>query len=476
MKPTAAAYRDRVQTVWRNVQANRRLRPVDVLNGIKMVQPLRSLGTSSVSFDMAQLALEIFTRLRIQYEPHATAHAPVAPSPTRRAPGERGLRVGLFVDAPDHLSGVCLTVAEWREQARHHGCSLTVHTCAPAAADDDKFVAFTPMGSVRLDAYSGLTVHIPRMEDIAAYFEAMDFDIVHVSTPGPMGLLGLLAARQRGIPVCGTYHTDFPRYAGELTGDLALERVGWQFMRWFYGQLDRVAAPTESIRRELIAHGFDPERLRVVGRGVDTALFRPDLRDEAWRQQRGHGKSVQLLYVGRLSREKNLETLAAAFNRLLPVRPDISLTLVGEGPFRAELERMLAGTPVTFAGTLKGEALARAYASADLFVFPSKTDTFGRVVLEAQAAGLPVVVSDCGGPKNAMRDGETGVVVHDINEARLASAIDAVTDDPSRMVRYAAAGRTYARTQSHEASFDAFWRLHHSLTPSSSTRNHEVMT
>lgn len=462
MKAAAAAYRDRVQTVWRNVQANRRLRPADFVNGFKMVQPLRALGTPSVSFDMAQLALEMFTRLRIQYEPHGASHTPVSRTPSCRAEGERGLRVGLFVDAPDHLSGVCLTIAEWQEQARRQGCSLTVHTCAPAA-DDSKFLSFTPMGSVRLDAYSGLTVHIPRMGDIAAYVEAMDFDVIHVSTPGPMGLLGLLAARQRGLPVCGTYHTDFPRYAGELTGDPALEQVGWQFMQWFYGQLDRVAAPTESIRRELIAHGFDPQRLQVVGRGVDTALFSPARRDEVWRAQQGHGKSVQLLYVGRLSREKNLATLAEAFKRLLPTRPDISLTLVGEGPFRAELERMLAGTPATFAGTLKGEALARAYASADLFVFPSKTDTFGRVVLEAQASGLPVVVSGQGGPKDAMSDGVTGVVVGKLDEEYLAAAIDELTDDPARMAAFSIAARQFAGERTHTSAFRDFWHLHHAI-------------
>ncbi|MGA1193476.1 MAG: glycosyltransferase family 4 protein [Kiritimatiellia bacterium] len=462
MKATAAAYRDRVQTVWRNVQANRRLRPADFVNGYKMVQPLRSLGNPSVSFDMAQLALEMFTRLRIQYEPQQATRPPVAPMPTRRAPGERGLRVGLFVDAPDHLSGVCLTIGEWQDQARRHGCSLTVHTCAPAP-DEGGFVSFRPMGSVRLDAYSGLTVHVPRMEEIASYAENMDFDVIHVSTPGPMGLLGLLAARQRGLPVCGTYHTDFPRYAGELTGDPALEQVGWQFMRWFYGQLDRVAAPTESIRRELIAHGFDAERVQVVGRGVDTTLFEPSRRDEARRTEQGHNKSLQLLYVGRLSREKNLETLASAFKRLLPTRPDISLTLVGEGPFRTELERLLAGTPVTFAGTLKGEALARAYASADLFVFPSKTDTFGRVVLEAQASGLPVVVSDQGGPKDAMLDGITGVVVDALDEQRLAAAIDALTDDPARMAAFSIAAREFAGERTHASSFKAFWHLHHTI-------------
>ena len=316
------------------------------------------------------------------------------------------------------------------------------------------------MGVLSLGMYEGLSLPIPRIDDVMAYVQRMPFDAIHVSTPGPMGLLGLLAARQRGIPVCGTYHTDFPRYAGELTGDPAAVALGWRFMRWFYGQLDRVAAPTESVKRELAANGLDAARLRVVGRGVDTARFHPGYRDAAWRAQHGQGRSLVLLYVGRLSREKNLQVLAVAFQRLMPTRPDVALVLVGDGPFRGELERMLHGTPATFTGVLAGEALARAYASSDLFVFPSKTDTFGRVVLEAQASGLPVIVSDEGGPKDAMQEGRTGVVVRGLDAASLARAMDELTNEPGRMARYRRQAVAYATQQSLNGSFDAFWKLH----------------
>lgn len=462
MKVDAAAYRHRLNIAWRNVQANRRLRPADFINGFKLMHPLRGLGPAMESFDMVHLAMEMFTRLQIHYEPHPVPAlfdgAPASRSSTR------GLRVGLFVDAADHLSGVCLTIGEWQAQARTAGLHLTVHTCAPGHGGAGR-VVFPPMGSIRLDAYSGLTLHVPRMDDVMRYIDRMQFDVIHVSTPGPMGLLGLLAARQRGLPVCGTYHTDFPRYAGELTGDPALEQVGWQFMQWFYGQMNRVAAPTESIRRELIEHGFDSSALRVVGRGVDTSRFRPDRRDASWRETVGGGRSLQLLYVGRLSREKNLETLARAFKRLVPTRPDLGLVLVGEGPFRHELEAMLDGTPAHFAGALRSDDLARAYASCDLFVFPSKTDTFGRVVLEAQASGLPVIASSEGGPKDAMLDGRTGAVIHDLDEERLAAAIDQLTDDPARMARFSRAAREYAMTRTPATSFDEFWNLHQSLQP-----------
>jgi len=452
-------YRNRMEIAWRNVRANRSIRPSDLINGFRMVQPFKALNQPMAPRELTKLVMEIFTRLQVVYQPHpdVSFSRPIQTTAHRRHIGQP--RVGLFVDAPDHLSGVAVTLADWAAQARRSGFDFTIHTCGHQKQETD-VVSFSPMGSVKLDAYADLTLHIPRVDDILHYIQSMPFDVIHVSTPGPMGMLGVLAARQRGLPLCGTYHTDFPRYAGVLTGNSEMEEIGWKLMRWFYGQCDRIAAPTESTRRELMAHGFDADRLNVVGRGVDTTSFSPGFRSKAWRDQWGSRFPVKLLYVGRMSREKNLETLANAFRKLLPTRPDICLIMVGDGPYRAELQQCMNGLPVFFTGTLKGNDLATAYASCDLFVFPSKTDTFGRVVLEAQASGLPVVVSDEGGPKDAMVHNQTGIVVPDLCLENLAAAIDALTDNPARLSRYREAARRYAAQHTPEASFDAFWNLH----------------
>ena len=460
MRAEQTGYRNRMQVAWSNLQANRSLRPADLINGIRMVHPLRSLASPGQQpFDVGHLAMELFTRLHIRYQPQPPRPASACPREPAPSRGSRTGRLALFVDAPDHLSGVAMTIGEWRAQAARQGRSLVMHTCAHRAAEPG-LVAFPPMGSIGLDVYDGLTLSVPRFDDLLTYSQQMPFDMVHVSTPGPMGLLGLFAARQRGLPVCGTYHTDFPRYARALTGDASFEEYAWRFMRWFYGQLDRVAAPTESVRRELIAQGLDADRIDVVGRGVDTNRFHPRFRDPSWRATWGGGRSLVLLYVGRLSREKNLDVLLQAFLRLTTRRPDLSLVFVGDGPHRAALEKMASGAPVRFTGSYTGADLTRAYASSDLFVFPSVTDTFGRVVLEAQASGLPVVVSDEGGPKDAMIDGQTGVVVPGINAEHLARAIDTTTNDPARMVRLAHNAHRHASGLSLEASFDAFWNLH----------------
>jgi len=456
---------------WRNVRANRRLRPVDMINGYHIVHPLTSLNRTIPQRDLAHLMYDVFTRLEITYQPQPVPTASSFQSRHGINVDSRQPRVGLFVDAPDHLSGVCLTLAEWKAQAGMAGRELTIHTCGTSRPESG-VVSFSPMGSIMMEAYAGLTLHIPRVADVLRYIETMSFDVIHVSTPGPMGLLGLLAARHCGLPVCGTYHTDFPRYASTLTDDHAMEQVGWTFMKWFYGQLDRIAAPTESIRRELIEHDFPADRLHVVGRGVNTSTFNPRFRDPSWRASVFGSRPIKLLYVGRISREKNLEVLVQAFRRLNPSRPDISLVVVGDGPYREEMQTSLADLPVHFTGNLKGEELAKVYASCDLFVFPSKTDTFGRVILEAQASGLPVLVSDCGGPKDAMIDKVTGMVVPDLDAVNFASAIDSITNDPAQLARCRAAALRHAATLTPEASFESFWSLH-SFSPTPNAHAHK---
>lgn len=446
------------------MRANRGVRPADMVNGLKMVQPLRSMESTGESINLMRLGMDLFTRLEVAYQPYDGSS-----DPGERV-GSGGLvhvrggepRVGLFVDSPDHLSGVALTLGEWAGQARARKLPFTLHSCGePVEAPDQ--VVFRPMGSIRLDAYAGLKVNVPKVEDVLRYIDRMAFDVIHVSTPGPMGLLGVMAARHRGLPVCGTYHTDFPAYARTLSGDGEMEEIGWKVMRWFYGQLDRVAAPTETVRRNLIAHGFAAENLAVVGRGVKTSAFHPRFRSREWRAQWGGDRRLKLLYVGRISKEKNLETLVGAFRQLNRTRPDLSLVVVGDGPYRAEMEGALAGLPVSFTGVLHGQDLATAFASCDVFVFPSRTDTYGRVVLEAQASGLPVVVSDEGGPKDAMVNRVTGDVIAGVDEIRLAETINRLTDDPARLVQMRQAARKFAEARTPEASFEAFWTLHREM-------------
>lgn len=275
------------------------------------------------------------------------------------------------------------------------------------------------------------------------YLEREGFTSIHVSTPGTMGLLGLLAAKLMNMPAAGTYHTDIPQYVRDLTNDEFLEKAAWNYMIWFYSQMEEVMVPSASTRNQLIEHGLPADKTRPLPRWVDTERFSPAKRDEGFWAGYGLNGGVKLLYVGRVSKEKNLALLADAFTAVIDAGFGCSLIVIGDGPYREEMVGRLAGYPVLFTGYLGGEELARGYASADLFVFPSATDTFGNVVLEAQASGLPVIVSDEGGPKELMMDWETGIVVPAGNRGALVDAMVCLLKDRRKLAELGANARAF---------------------------------
>lgn len=462
--------RTRMPVALRNLSSTSSWRPADMVNWHRLVAPLRSLASQESAFALYHVVYDMCTSFDITYEPVRTpARAPLPPVNERP-------RVALFVDAPDHTSGVATTLRQWHAAAAREDAGLVIHSCGT----EDQFpggVRFSPVGVLSLGVYQGLRLCMPSVPAVLQRFAEAPPDAVHLSTPGPMGLLGLIAARRAGVPVFGTFHTDFPAYASSLTGDPQIELTAWRFMRWFYGQMERVAAPSTDIRKKLIHQGLAEDRVRVVGRGVRTDAFSPDYRDHALRAQWGAGIRHWLLYVGRLSREKNLPCLAQAFRQLSARRPDVGLVVVGEGPYQKEFEQSMQGLPVVFAGLQRGEALARHYASADLFVFPSRTDTLGVVLLEAQASGLPVLVSADGGPKDSMQNRRTGFIVEPMNPTLLARQAEAVLADEEARAFMGREARQWAITQTPEKSFRAFWNLHEPhITATAAQHNEGVLT
>jgi glycosyltransferase involved in cell wall biosynthesis len=341
-------------------------------------------------------------------------------------------KIALFTDTLDDINGVAITIRRLIATARSRGVELTVITSSPRESGyADGVMNFRSLGDFVLPEYPELRLNFPPVLDVMDYVEREGFTAIHVSTPGTVGLLGLLTAKLMAIPVAGTYHTDIPQYVRDLTSDEVLERAAWNYMIWFYGQMDEVMVPSASTRRQLVEQGLPEEKTRPLPRWVDVTAYTPLRRNPAYWRRYGLGLEVKLLYVGRVSREKNLELLADAYRRLLEHGVDVRLVIVGDGPYRTAMEERLSGCPVLFTGYLDGEALQDCYASADLFVFPSTTDTFGNVVLEAQASGLPVIVSDEGGPQELMIDGETGLIVRNISVEGLANAMTTLVRDPA---------------------------------------------
>ncbi|SJZ65243.1 Glycosyltransferase involved in cell wall bisynthesis [Trichlorobacter thiogenes] len=333
-------------------------------------------------------------------------------------------KIALFTDTLDEINGVAMTIRRLIKTAQERGISLTVITSGDGSQAVPAGVKqFQAVGDFVLPEYPELKLSFPPILDVLNYIEKEGITRIHVSTPGTVGLLGLLIARLMNIPVAGTYHTDIPQYVRSLTNDEFLEQAAWSYMIWFYNQMEEVLVPSAGTREQLLSHGLPLEKMKPLPRWVDTDQFRPDKRVEQYWKQRGLADGTVLLYVGRVSKEKALDLLVEAFCRLFDEGAEIALAIIGDGPYREEMEAALVGYPVLFTGYLQGEELQRAYASADLFVFPSATDTFGNVVLEAQASGLPVIVSDAGGPRELMVAGETGLVFSAGNLDALVAAI-----------------------------------------------------
>ncbi len=457
-----AELKTRWQTAMDNLKGASNWRPRDVANFATMLWSMpRPVKRDAPPLHPAQVALAMFTRMQVSYQPTATAQPSLGSSEGDRQAAWHLAEptVALFVDAPEHLSGVSLTLKSWADEAQRFGMPFYLHLAGSESRMPGSKV-FPSVGNLKLSSYDGLDVPIPDAKAVLDFMRGHPFDVAHLSTPGPMGLLGMRIARDHGAPICGTYHTDFPRYVRELGGDAELEDFTWQFMVWFYGQMDVVAAPSQATKDDLVAHGLDPRRIHVVGRGVDTSVFHPDHRREELRRSWGAANRPVFLYVGRVSREKNLPLLAEAYRRFLAQGGDAVLAVVGDGPYRAEMESALAGTPAVFTGALFGDALSAAFASGDVFAFPSETDTFGRVLIEAQASGLPALVSDKGGPRDTVEPGKTGWIIPDVSAARFADAMRAALADPEHLAAMKAQARRHALRFSPEASFRAFWNLH----------------
>jgi len=363
-----------------------------------------------------------------------------------------------FTDTYEDVNGVSWTIRQQLEMALAEGKHMTVITCG-TAPDAEGLKVFEPIGTFEMPEYPELRVSYPPFLRMLEYSLEMDAGMILAATPGPVGLAALGVSRILQVPIHGTYHTAFPQYVASLTGDSGLEDLTRKYMSWFYKQMDVVYAPSLAIAEELIALGVEQGAIRVYPRGVDTVRFDPAKRNgfyKKWTWNNG----MKLIYVGRISKEKDLDILAAAFVELCTIRQDVSLVLVGDGPYRQEMEASLAGLPVLFTGMLHGDALAQAYASADLFVFPSTTDTFGNVVLEAQASGLPVIVSDKGGPMENIVAGETGLVVPGRNVQALAQAMDALTTDAAQLRCMGEAARRYVETKSFSSTFLETWQMY----------------
>src|SRR5436190_4355312 len=362
-----------------------------------------------------------------------------------------------FTDTLDDVNGVATTIRKMTAAGADAGQELVVVVSrSELSVDNIPIKNFQPIGEFELPEYELQKLSFPPILRILDYIQREKFTEIIISTPGPVGLTGLLAAKMLNLQTSGIYHTDFPQYIRILTEDSFLESVAWRYMHWFYGQLDVVFVNSEEYRQSWIKRGFDPAKLKIFPRGLDTELFTPARRDPAFFEKFGvQNGEVRLLYVGRVSREKDLDVLADAYRRLRDEGLPVQLFVVGHGPYSEAFAESLP--EAFFTGYLRGKELATAYASADIFVFPSTTDTFGNVIIEAQASGVPVVVSDSGGPKELVEDKANGLITKSRDADDFTSAIRTLVSNPALRERMGNCARKSVIDRSWPRAFRKFW-------------------
>lgn len=420
-------------------------------------------------------------------------------------------RVALFTDTLDQVNGVTSIIGRIGEYCRDENLPLEILACGgddgsrkktstgkgsgssggrdeqPA---DGRVTRFPAVASVNLPDFGNLDMSVPPVLDIIRYCEEQQFDVIHSATPGPMGLVAFMVSRILQVPFVSSYHTDIPRCVGRLTDDKLNEEAAWTYTRWYYQRCDLTFVPSAWSSRDLACHGLDQRKMAILYQGIDSDRFSPEFRSEEWRQRLagdGSGSDASrkqaksgvpdtniapdkkiLLFVGRMSAEKDLRFLADSYLELASKRQDVRLAMVGDGPMRAELEELLGDTAV-FTGWLKGRELAAAFASADIFVFPSSVDTAGQAILEAQASGLPAVVCSEGGASENIEAGNTGLTARSRSVSDFNRCIEKLLDDEGTRRAMSRAARSLAGGRSWESIFTSqfetyadlvtWWRL-----------------
>lgn len=282
------------------------------------------------------------------------------------------------------------------------------------------------VSSIPLFLYPDYKISLPVLKNIERNLERFKPDIIHSSSPTLLGKIGLTFAEKHKIPAVSSYHTHFISYFKYYKAQIA-ETFGWSYLKWFYNQFDRIYVPSDSAMNELTNQGF--EKLDIWQRGIDTRHFSPDKRNENLRKQIAPQGQPILLFVGRLVKEKDLDDLVEMDRILRRDNQHFKLVVVGDGPMRLELEKKLP--KAFFTGILKGLKLAEIYASADIFTFPSTTETFGNVILEAAASGLPSVGVNKGGVQDIILDGQTGFIARANSPADFALYVQVLMNNPS---------------------------------------------
>jgi glycosyltransferase involved in cell wall biosynthesis/predicted metal-dependent phosphoesterase TrpH len=378
-------------------------------------------------------------RAAIPAIPYAPAAAFLGREKAKLHPADGPTRVALIADGIEAMHGVTHTIDRIRE------LGVPGYDVEIVGADRNVDRRLSAVSEVEVPFYPGLRLGVPSLHAVVEVLAEGRFDAVHLTSPGPANVIAALVARMMELPMLGSWHTDFGAYAGLRTSSPELAAWTNLGLSLLYRECARVLSPSPDSDEALVRLGVERASVGRWGRGVDTSRF-----DPALRAPDTYPGEIRVLYAGRLTREKGVDLLADSFLRAHRADPRLHLLLAGGGP-EAEWLRERLGERATFLGWLEEDVLARAYASADIFLFCSRTDTFGQVLIEAGASGLPAIAVAEGGPSSIVIDGETGRLC-EADAELIAAAVLQLADAPAWRAKLGRQARKAARARTWEAS------------------------
>lgn len=398
---------------------------------------------------------------------HSSYQPAIVPRvPHAQASPPRPLRVCLFTDTLGDVNGVSRFIQNVAFQAGDTGRDLRVLTSTQFKVPDRaNIINFKPVLATKMPRYENLELVLPPALAMLRYVAREKPDVLHISTPGPVGSIGYLAARRHGIPILGVYHTDFPAYVDHLFEEPVYTTLCATHMKFFYRPFASIFTRSDDYKRSLMGLGIAENRIVRLLPGIDTEAFHARFKDRSiWPRLGIPEQGVKVIYCGRVSVEKNMPLLVKVWKGVAGAcrarNLAAQLVIVGDGPHRAPMQIELSGLNVHFLGFRHGVELSTIYASGDIFIFPSTTDTLGQVVMESQSSGLPVIVSDQGGPKEVVDRGRTGLVLPADRPEQWIEAVVSLIEDEPRRKRWGAAAHELIQPMSIRHSFEHFWEVH----------------
>lgn len=358
------------------------------------------------------------------------------------------LRVAIFTGNYNHIQdGVSLTLNRLVAFLEEQGIPVIVFGPTVDEPAIDHEGEFVPVPSVPVPGRPEYRITVGFPEKAQRRLREFNPTLIHLATPDVLGFRAMRWGQANNIQIVASYHTHFTSYLKYYNLDM-LKMLGWKYLAWFYSQCKHIYVPSPSMADELNEEGID-EGIRIWARGVDTEQFNPDFRDMEWRRSIGFEDDDKIVtFVSRLVWEKNLQTYVDTVKRLQQTHSNIKAMIVGDGPAKKELEHMLP--EAHFTGFITDDDLSRAYASSDVFLFPSETETFGNVTLEAMSSGLPCIVADATGSRSLVESGVNGFLAAPRDTQAFAECIAKIVDDSDLEEKMGEAARQKALAYSWE--------------------------